>query len=256
MNIRPSPATTQARQGRGPLIFTVVAGTLVFLVILVLYLPATWFASLLPPQVRCAELGGSVWHGECLGLTIEGGRYGDASWNLSPLAALTGRIRGDMDVRGGAVTARTNLDVRMSGAGELTGLSAQFPMDPAFLPQFPRDQRGVIAAQFSRLVLDSGGMPRQLEGNVELRDFRQVSPRPLDLGSYSVVFQDNVGRLKDIAGPFAVDGTVRFTPPNNYVVEGLITGRTQEAAGIVREITLGAPPDAAGRSEFRFENSF
>lgn len=227
-----------------------------FLAVLVLYLPASWLASRLPPQVHCAELGGSVWHGECLGLAVEGGKFGDASWNLSPLDALTGRITGDVDVRGGALTLRSNLAVRLNGAGELTALTAQFPMDPAFAPQFPRDQRGIVVAQFSRLVLDAGGMPRQLEGNVELRDFRQVSPRPLDLGAYRVEFRDNVGKLKDIGGPFAVDGTVTFTPPNNYVVEGFITGRTPEAEGIVREITLGAAPDASGRSEFRFENSF
>jgi hypothetical protein len=228
----------------------------VFLVVLVLYLPASWFASRLPPSVRCNELGGSIWHGECLGLSIDGGKYGDASWNLSALAALTGRLKGDVDLRGGALTARTNLDMGFDGAGELTGLRAQFPLDPAFLKQFPRDQRGLVAAQFERLVLGVGGMPLRMQGTVELRDFRQIAPRPLELGSYRVVFADNVGKVDDTGGPFAVDGKVTFTPPNNYVVEGFITGRTAEAEGIVREITLGARPDAAGRSEFRFENSF
>ncbi len=224
--------------------------------VLVLYLPASWFASRLPPYVHCDELGGSIWHGECLGLTVDGGKYGDASWNLSALAALTGRLKGDADVRGGALIAQTRLDMGFDGAGELSGFTAQFPMDPAFMKQFPRDQRGLVAAQFERLVLDAGGLPRQLHGTVELRDFRQVSPRPLELGSYRVVFTDNVGKVNDIGGPFAVDGRITFTPPNNYVVEGFITGRTAEAESIVREITLGARPDASGRSEFRFENSF
>jgi hypothetical protein len=248
---------------RGPLILTIVAGTLVFLVVLVLYLPASWFASMLPPNLRCRELGGSVWHGECLGLTFEGGRFGDATWNLSPLRALAGRLSGDVDVRGGALLARANLDLGLDGAGELTGLSAQFPLDPSFVSQFPREQRGLVVAQFARLVLDAGATPRQLEGSVELRDFRQILPRPLELGSYRLDFDGgtrtdgaSVGKLKDIGGPFAVDGSVTFTPPNNYVVEGHITGRSREAEGIVREITLGVPPDASGRSEFRFENSF
>jgi hypothetical protein len=228
----------------------------VFLVVLAFYLPASWFASKLPPGVHCNELGGSLWHGECLGLTFDGGKYGDASWNLSPLGALTGRLVGDVGLRGGALTARSNLDMGFDGAGNLTALNAQFPMDPALGPQFPRDQRGLVVAQFDQLVLDAGGLPRELQGTVELRDFRQVSPRPLELGSYRVVFKDNIGKLNDIGGPFSVDGKVTFTPPNNYVVEGLISGRTPEAQGIVREITLNAPPDASGRNEFRFENSF
>ena len=248
---------------RGTLIFTLIAGTLVFLVVLALYLPASWFAAKLPPQVRCAKLGGSIWHGECLGLTIEGGRFGDAIWNLSPLAALSGRMSGDVDVRGGALTARANLDMRFDGSGELTDLSTQFPMDPVFIPQFPRNQRGLIVAQFKRLVVGADAAPRQLEGHIELRDFREVSPRLLELGSYRLVFDGKtqpdgatLGRLNDLGGPFAVDGTVKFTPPNNYLVSGFITGRTAQAERIVRDITLGIPPDASGRSQFSFEGSF
>ena len=248
---------------RSTLILTLVAGTLVFVGVLALYLPASWFASMLPPQVRCKELGGSIWHGECLGLAFEGSQFGDATWNLSPLAALTGRLSGDVDVRGGALIARADLNVRPSGAGEVTNLSAQFPVDPAFMKQFPRNQRGLIAAQFARVELAAGGLPRLLQGNVEMRDFRQVGSRPLDLGSYRLVFDGkpsaegvNTGKLNDIGGPFGVDGNVTFTPPNTYVIQGFITGRTPEAQGIVREITLGAPPDAAGRSQFSFENSF
>ena len=248
---------------RSTLILTLLAGTLVFLAVLVLYLPASWFASRLPAQVQCASLGGSVWHGECLGLSYGGGKFGDATWNLSPLKALTGRLSGDVDLRGGAITARSDLDLGFDGSGELTRLEAQFPLDPAVMPQFPRDQRGLVVARFARLVLGAEAAPRALEATVELRDFRQVTPRPLELGSYRLAFDgrqqadgSSVGKLIDIGGPFGVDGTVTFLPPNNYVIQGLISGRTPQAQDIVREITLGAPPDASGRSEFSFENSF
>ena len=138
---------------RSSLILTLVAGTLVFLCVLVLYLPASWFASRLPPQMRCAELGGSIWQGECLGLTVQGNPIGDLTWNLAPLKAITGRLAGDVDVRGGALIARSNLDLGFDGAGELTGLDARVPLDPAFLKQFHRNQRGMVSAQFARVVL-------------------------------------------------------------------------------------------------------
>lgn len=228
-----------------------------FLCVLVLYLPASWFASWLPPLIRCNELGGSVWAGECLGLSVQNTPVGDATWNLSPARALTGHLTGDIDVRGNALNARSELDLKFDGSGQLSNINAHFPMDPAVFPQFPRDQRGQIAAQFSRVELGAQAAPRSLVGNVELRDFRQTAPNPLVLGSYQVVFDGTpVGKLRDLGGPFSVDGKVTFTPPNNYVVEGLIGGRTAEAENIVREITLGARPDVSGRSEFRFENSF
>jgi hypothetical protein len=243
---------------RGPLILTLVTGALVFLCVLVLYLPASWFGSWLPAQVRCAELGGSVWHGECLGLTVQEASLGDATWNLSPLRALTGRLSGDVDVRGSALSARSDMDLRLDGSGELRDLTAQFPLDPTFMAQFSPNFRGSVAARFARLELGAHGAPRALQGTVELRDYRQVGARPLALGSYEVTFDGGpVGKLRDLGGPFAVEGTVTFTPPNNYVVQGLIAGRTPEAVNIVRnDIAFGAPPDANGRNQFQFENSF
>lgn len=244
-------------------LFTIIAGTLVFLGVLVLYLPASWFASFLPPQVRCAGLGGSVWHGECLSLEIMGQPLGDADWNLSPLKALTGTLSGDVAVQGPSLAASADLDLNFSGLGELRNLKARFPMDPAFLPVFPRDQRGQISVDFKRLVLEANAQPQTLEGTVELRDFRQLRPQALELGSYQLAFDgtrqpngDSVGLVKDLGGPFIVEGTLRFTPPNGYLVQGFITGRTAQAEQLVREITFGAPPDGSGRAPFTFEGSF
>jgi hypothetical protein len=247
---------------RGTLLLTVVAGVLVFLGVLVLYLPASWFTSMLPPQARCAELGGSIWHGECLGLTYQGGRLGDATWNLAPLSALTGRLVGDADIRG-ALTARADLDLAFDGTGELRNLKARFAMDPTVFAQFPAQQRGHISVDLKRLVLGDSGMPSLAEGTVELRDFRQVGLQPPELGSYSLTFDGKpradgslVGQLRDLGGPFALEGTLTLSPPNQYQGAGRIAGRTAEAEGVVRQITFGAPPDASGRAPFTLEGTF
>src|SRR5262249_37168348 len=104
---------------RSSLVLTVIAGLGVFLVVLAFYMPASWFASLLPPQIRCQDLGGSIWQGECLGLALQGSKIGDATWNLAPLRALTGRLAGDIDVRGAALNARADVDTTFAGVGEL-----------------------------------------------------------------------------------------------------------------------------------------
>ena len=245
------------------LVLTGIAGLLVFLGVLVFYLPAGWFASQLPPQVRCAELGGSVWQGECLGLDIQGAKLGDATWNLDTLSGLTGRLSGDAEVRGSALNARADLDVRRDGSGELRNLTARFPLDPAFFAQFPRNQRGNIVADLERVVLASGASLVDIQGTIELHDFRQVGTNPLTLGSYRLTFDGaaqangtSVGQVRDLGGPFAVEATLTVTPPNNYLVQGFITGRSADAERLVREITLGAAPDASGRSAFSFEGSY
>lgn len=248
---------------RGALVLTIIAGVAVFLVILFFYLPASWFASALPAQVKCRELGGSIWHGECLGLALQDTQLGDATWNLAPGRALTGRLAGVFELRGSAVNARSDLDVGFSGLGELRNLTARMLLDPALLPQLPPEQRGSVSANLQRLELADGPAVHTLQGTIELRDFRQVGRRPMDLGSYQVTFDGAlqsgnavVGKLRDLGGPFAVDGTVTLNPPNSYLVQGLITGRTAAAESVVREITLGATPDASGRSAFSFEGTY
>jgi hypothetical protein len=246
-----------------PLLVTAVAGFIVFLGVLVLYLPASWFASMLPAPLRCVELGGSLWQGECLGLDFHGSKLGDATWNLAPGSALTGRLAGDVDVRGSALSARADLDLKMNGTGELRNVKARFPLDPAFVAQFPRDQRGNVVADFERVTLADGPSLRQLLGTIELHELRQVGARPLALGSYRVTFDgtsqangSSVGQLRDIGGPFAVEATLTLTPPNSYLVQGFMTGRSAEAERLVRDLTLGAPPDASGRSAFSFEGTY
>ena len=248
---------------RGTLVLTCLAGLLVFLGVLVFYLPASWFSGMLPPTVKCTELGGSIWSGECLGLEVQGSRFGDATWNMASGKAFTGRASGDVTVTGSALNARADLDIGLKGGGELRDVSATFPLDPAFSKQFPRDQRGSIVAEFERVVLANGPSLQSLQGSIELQEFRQVGAHPLELGSYELTFDGTpakngsiVGQLRDTGGPFMVSGTVTLTAPTNYLVEGFITGRTAEAERLVREITLGAPPDTSGRSAFSFEGSF
>jgi hypothetical protein len=248
---------------RGRVALLIVAGVLVFALVLLAYLPASWVAARVPPglQAGCGEIGGSVWAGECLGVTLQGAKLGDVTWNLDRLGALRGRLVGDFDLRG-ALNARADVDLSFSGSGELREVKASLPLDPRVMPQLPPDQRGRIAADLKRLVLDERA-PRVLEGTIDLTDLRQVGARPLELGSYRATFDGqadangiSVGQIRDLGGPFALEGTITLTPPNTYVVQGFITGRTVEAERLVREITLGATPEASGRSPFAFEGTY
>lgn len=248
---------------RPAVVLTVIAGAAVFLVVLLLNLPASWFAAALPAAVHCQGLGGSVWRGECLGLDLQGARLGDAIWNLAPGRALTGRLAGDFVLRGRAVNASASFDSGFSGAGELRDVKLQLVLDPAQLPQLPPEQRGTVSAELKRVVLATRGAVQLIEGTIELADLRQVGAHPMQLGSYQASFDGNTqpdgsvrGKVRDRGGPFIVEATLTLNPTNSYLVQGYITGRTAEAERVVREITLGAMPDASGRSQFSFEGSW
>ena len=85
-------------------------------------------------------------------------------------SALAGRLAGDVDVRGSALIARADLDLKFNGTGELRNVTARFPLDPAFVAQFPRDQRGNIVADLKRVVLTDGAALAQLQGTIELHE--------------------------------------------------------------------------------------
>jgi hypothetical protein len=248
---------------RGRLGLLLVAVVLVFAGVLVAYLPASWVAVRLPPelQFQCADVGGSIFEGECLGASLQGKPLGDATWNLARLGVLRGRLVGDVDLRG-ALNARADLDLSFAGSGELRNVTANFPLDPAVLPQSPPAQRATIVADLKRVTIENRA-PRTIEGSLELRNLRQVGARPLELGSYRAEFDGKtqpdgnaIGQLRDLGGPFEMVGTVTLTPPNGYLVQGTIAGRTAQAESLVREITLGAPPDTSGRTPFSFEGSY
>jgi len=247
---------------RGRLALTVIAGLAVFLVVLFFYLPASWFRSYLPPQATCVDLAGSVWSGECVGLAIQGAKLGDATWNLAATSALRGRLTGDADLRAALAQAHADIDVSFKGTGELRNVKASFPLDPAFLPQFPADRRGMVVADLTRAVLADQAV-QQLEGTIELRDFREITPRLMQLGSYRATF-DGVtrpdgtvnGQVTDIGGPFRIEGTLVLTPPNQYAFQGTITGRTADAERLIREAIPYARPDASGRTEISLEGTY
>ena len=138
----PAWSSRRVESVKRPVVLMSLAGLLVFLGVLVLYLPASWFSAVLPASVKCSELGGSIWNGECLGLELQGSRLGDATWNFAAGKAFTGHARGDVAVRGPALNARADLDVGLNGGGELRDVTATFPLDPAFIAKFPRNQRG------------------------------------------------------------------------------------------------------------------
>jgi hypothetical protein len=187
---------------------------------------------------------------------------GTASWDIAAGAAGTGKLRGTMNINGPVLTARADFDTNYRGEGELRRVSARFDLDPSVLPQLPPEYRGRLSAGLARVVLGPQQQPQLLEGSIELRDLRQTGANPLELGSYQVQFDGKagdgriVGQLRDLGGPFAVQGTVTLAPPRGYVVQGYITGRTADAERLVREITLGAVPDASGRSAFSFEGTY
>jgi hypothetical protein len=119
-------------------------GLVGFLAILVVRLPATWFAGQLPAQIRCEGLGGTVWQGDCEGMSIDQGLPTRAplgidalQWTLHPADMLRGRVSADIELQRGGSVAHATVTRGRGGLLDVRALKGDLRIDRALLPPLP-----------------------------------------------------------------------------------------------------------------------
>lgn len=234
---------------------------LAFAVILIARLPINWVAGFIPKNISCTELAGSVWNGSCTGLVAQNIAVGDASWDLKPLALLTGKVSGYVEVTRGANFARG--DIQMSGNDfSAQDLQIDMPIDPQLIPQLPRDLTGVVRGNLASIRVEKG-IVTSVEGLVEAHDLmRMFGGQRVSIGDYSLIFpaadptKEPVGQLRSLSGPLDVEGTLRLTRAPGFVAEGLVKAAADAPPQLTRDLAYLGSPDAEGRRPFSFENTF
>jgi hypothetical protein len=231
-----------------------IAALATFLAIVVARLPAAWVIPSSGPGALCASVDGSVWSGTCNGMSVAHNPIGDVSWELRPLQLLRGRLV----VHASAVreAAHVSADVQLGLGERLTAraLTGDLPLDPRIVPGLPETLSGRAHLDLP-LALFQHGVIKQLVGRVELRDLVDRSFNTTALGSYVVEFPpgasgDPIGKLHDLDGPLAVEGTLRLTPQPGFELDGQITARPGAPPELVNNIRFLGSPDALGRRPF------
>lgn len=209
------------------IIMLVVSGALVGFLI---WLPARFFAALLPAGVQCSELSGSVWAGQCTGLSIRGSRSGEVHWQLhrpqwQPFIANIGFV---WSPKGGATASPSGAGVtgliaaRLDGRVALQIDSAQLSLQ-ALRDAMPADLTlGPLAAVAGKLEsrgllieLDECRQLAALRGAVALRGTRLLRFNAA-IGDFVAEFAGVTGRIKDQGGPLMLAGEARLTEPGAY----------------------------------------
>jgi general secretion pathway protein N len=237
---------------------------------IVLYsMPASWVVPRPPAVVTCGAVTGSIWHGNCAGLTLAGQPWGDVRWSLHAGSLLALMLNAHVSVSRGPARAEADVSTGLTGlaalargAGRITlrNLEADLPLDPALIPLMPPAYGGRAHAELTLLTL-SGGLPTQIEGRVDLHDVVDHGSGNTALGSYSLTFPPGASGLptaliRDLGGPLAVDGTVRLTQPPGYHIQGLVAARPTASADVAQSLKYLGSPDAQGRRQFEMEGRF
>jgi general secretion pathway protein N len=238
-------------------------GIAAFVVFAVVTLPASVVLSRVSsPDVTIAGMSGTIWKGRAQVLRVRGAQLGSVQWDLHALALLTGRLTADVELKRTDGFAKTRGTLEPSGAMAFEDLAASIPLS-ALPPTVVRGGwTGTINLKFAELALASG-WPERADGTLELIDVNGPANRPVNMGSYKIVFPPDAsagdtlaGALSDLGGPLQVTGTVQLNKANRgYSVQGLIAARNDAPQGVAKDLEALGPPDAEGRREFGFEGT-
>jgi general secretion pathway protein N len=231
-----------------------------FAVIVIARMPAAWFVPAASAAGSCAGVEGSLWSGSCTDLTVSGTPIGDVSWELHPLKLLLGKLAAHVNVVRGAATASGDVELGFGGRLTARNIVADLPLDPRLMPGVPASLHGRAHAELALAQVQHGAIT-QLEGRIEAHDLEDRSGANTPLGSYVVTFPggsgDQVGKLRDLDGPLALEGTLRLTQsPPGFELEGLIAPRRGAPPEVVNNIRFFGSPDASGRRPFSLSGTF
>ncbi|HXW73550.1 MAG TPA: type II secretion system protein N [Steroidobacteraceae bacterium] len=231
-----------------------------FIAIVIARMPAAWFVPTGRGAGSCGGVDGSLWSGTCTDLTVSGTPLGDVSWELHPLRLFLGKLAAHVNVVRGAATASADVEVGLGKRLTARNVVADLPLDPRMMPGVPASLHGRAHVELALAQLEHGAIT-QLQGRIEAHDLEDRSGANTPLGSYVVTFPggsgDQVGKLRDLDGPLALEGTLRLTQsPPGFELEGLIAPRRGAPPEIVNNIRYFGSPDASGRRPFSLSGTF
>jgi general secretion pathway protein N len=227
--------------------------------IVIARMPADWIIPQNRAQGACTSVEGSLWSGTCAGLVVSGTPVGDVSWSLHPLRLLAGKLAAHVSLTHGAANASADLELGFGERITARNLVADVPLDAGLIPGVPQSLYGRAHVELARAQIQHGVIT-QLEGRIEARDLEDRSGANTALGSYLVTFPggsgEPTGRLRDLDGPLALEGTLRLTPQPGFELEGLIAPRHGAPPELVNNIRFLGAPDASGRRPFSLAGTF
>jgi hypothetical protein len=231
-----------------------VAAATVFVVVLAARMPASWVIPTSGANALCASVDGSLWSGSCTGMSIAHNPLGDVSWELHPLRLFLGQLAVHATAVHGA--AQASADVELSFGQRITArkLVGDLPLDPAIIPGLPATLHGQAHFDLPLARLEHG-IVTQLQGRIEVHDLEDRSGQATALGSYVIEFPaapdgEPVGKLHDLDGPLAVQGTMRLTRQPGFDLQGEVTARPGAPPELINNIRFLGSPDALGRRPF------
>jgi general secretion pathway protein N len=237
----------------------VIAGVLVFLIVLCVTFPARvayrWLA---PPELQLNGISGSMWNGSAAQGMAAGAYFSDISWQLIPQSILTGELAYSARARPASGNLAADVSISASGALRIENLSGNLPLELAHPAFQANGVSGDLDMQFQQLLLVDA-MPVAANGNLTILNLHARDLSAGVLGDFQLEFRTAEDRmvadLNDIAGVIDVSGEFVVEADRTYRLTGLVKSRPQAPPSVEQNLQFLGTPDADGMRPFRFEGS-
>ncbi len=236
-----------------------IAGLASFALCLLVLLPAR-FAGQLAESLAGVQAGswnGTLWRGEVVALQAGQLRVTRATWKLSPLRLLTGRLSATLDAELGGGFARGQLGAGLGSVLEVDDFQAVLPVRALPLPSGLLPVAGQLSIDVERLVIDDG-WPESAVLTAQLADLPLTIPGvgrdDAPLGRFEAsVAQPEIGpqepvlaSVRDRGGALELTATLRLTPPDAYELSGVARAREGAGRALEQALNLLGPRNADG----------
>lgn len=211
-----------------------------------IWLPACVLSTVMPASFSCASWHGTVWHGQCEGVSLDNSRSGDLTWQIktpivNPLAArIDWHWRRDASYATGALRVMASGDTSVQVHEASLSLQTLRDAMPARIALGPLTGiSGTLATNELTIVWAPNGL-RSASGPLHLREARLLRD-DAPLGDFTAVFEGRAGVLRDLGGPLRLNGRIELTSPRAFRAKVRLEPRSKALTSLI----LGGQPTEA-----------
>jgi hypothetical protein len=230
-----------------------ILAAIIFVVTVLVRLPAGVLLSHLPPDISCDEPQGTVWHGSCDQVRSDGISIAGVSWTLHPLSLLKLTVNADLSSIDPNAGGSASIELHRNGDAIVKALRASLPLSASsnLLPA-GSSATVVLTLPYARIHAEH---LVAVEGTIDLNQLHVANP-PSDLGSFEAQFAPPdpsgaiIGQLHDLDGPLAVNGLLKLQPTGDYEINGSVAARSNASNDLKQALQMLGPADPQGQRTF------
>lgn len=241
------------------------AGLGALLLSLLALLPARVGAPLLGlPRDAAAGFSGTLWAGTVERVVIGDTSVGPVHWDARFGRLLAGELAADIEATLPDGFLNGTVGIGFGGRIGLEDLEAAVPL--ALVAPAAGPAGGQVSARFDTAGFRKGRVTSAV-GSLRVSGVTLPLPSaagPPPPGTYEVTFaspevpddQPLTGQLRDAGGPLEITGTVAFTPPRSYVVDGTARPRPDAPPALRQALAMLGPATPDGSHPVSLAGSF